>query len=161
MRESSDSQSSVEKSLGSKRRKFDPSVFLSDSVRDEEKSLAARRAEEAMGGDALLLEQAKAVRVFTVPAPPGLGMLNVVGIVFGNSSKQAFWGLSSQADRLSRAYEAALLNLKYDAATKGANAVVGVSFALNNSTGSSAALAGSSEAVMLIGTAVRVEDIVD
>jgi uncharacterized protein YbjQ (UPF0145 family) len=41
----------------------------------------------------------------------------------------------------------------------GANAVVGVSFALNNSTGSSAVgIAGSSEAVMLIGTAIKLAD---
>lgn len=106
--------------------------------------------------EAELLRRAEVVQVFTVQSPAGLIVEKTFGIVFGNSSKQAFWGLSTQADRLSRAYDAALLNLKYDAAMLGANAVVGVSFALNNSTGSSAVgIAGSSEAVMLIGTAVR------
>lgn len=106
-----------------------------------------------------LLRRADGVRVFTVHAPVGLNIEEVFGIVFGNSSKQAFWGLSTQADRLSRAYDAALLNLKYGAVLLGANAVVGVTFALNNSTGSSAVgIAGSSEAVMLIGTAVRIQE---
>jgi uncharacterized protein YbjQ (UPF0145 family) len=77
-------------------------------------------------------------------------------MVFGTSSKQAFWGLSTQADRLSRAYQAALRNIKYEAALLGADSVYGITFALNNSTGSSASrIAGSSEAVMLLGTAVK------
>ena len=101
------------------------------------------------------LESSKSVQVFTTLSPTGLQIEAQLGLVFGNSSKQAFWGLSTQANRLSRAYEAALINLKYDAALLGANAVVGVSFALNNSTGSGNKLiAGSSEAVMLLGTAV-------
>lgn len=109
--------------------------------------------------DSELLRRAKSVQVFTVDSPSGISVAKTFGIVFGNSSKQAFWGLSTQADRLSRAYDAALLNLKYDAAELGANAVVGVTFALNNSTGSGAAvIAGSSEAVMLIGTAVMVTE---
>lgn len=113
----------------------------------------------AKEAEADLLKQAEAVQVFTVQTPVGMIVQETFGIVFGNSSKQAFWGLSTQADRLSRAYDAALLNLKYDAAMLGANAVVGVSFALNNSTGSSAVgIAGSSEAVMLIGTAIKLAD---
>lgn len=103
-----------------------------------------------------LLAKAKAVRCFTTPLPAGTAIKQELGLVFGTSSKQAFWGLSTQADRLARAYEAALGNLCYDAASKGANAVVGITFALNNSTGSSAAIAGSSEAVMLLGTAVEI-----
>lgn len=101
------------------------------------------------------LESSKSVQVFTTLSPTGLQIEAQLGLVFGNSSKQAFWGLSTQANRLSRAYEAALINLKYGAALLGPNAVVGVSFALNNSTGSGNKLiAGSSEAVMLLGTAV-------
>ncbi len=122
-------------------------TFFQEELRDS----SAKEAEEE------LLELAAAVKVFTVHAPVGMQIEKTFGIVFGNSSKQAFWGLSTQADRLSRAYEAALLNLKYDGALMGANAVVGVTFALNNSTGSSAVgIAGSSEAVMLIGTAVKI-----
>jgi uncharacterized protein YbjQ (UPF0145 family) len=98
---------------------------------------------------------AKELQVFTTENPRSIQVESEVGIVFGNSSVQAFWGFSTQANRLSRAYEAALANLKFNAKELGADAVVGVRFALNNSTGSSAALAGSSEAVMLLGTAVK------
>ena len=101
------------------------------------------------------MELAQNIACFTVEKPADLEIKESLGLVFGNSSKQAFWGLSTQANRLSRAYEAASANLKFDAAAMGANAVVGVRFALNNSTGSAAiGIAGSSEAVMLLGTAV-------
>jgi len=101
------------------------------------------------------VELAQNILCFTVENPADLEIKESIGLVFGNSSKQAFWGLSTQANRLSRAYEAALANLKFDAASMGATAVVGVRFALNNSTGSAAiGIAGSSEAVMLLGTAV-------
>lgn len=113
------------------------------------------KSREAAELRAEALESSKSVQVFTTLSPTGLQIEAQLGLLFGNSSKQAFWGLSTQANRLSRAYEAALINLKYDAALLGANAVVGVSFALNNSTGSGNKLiAGSSEAVMLLGTAV-------
>jgi uncharacterized protein YbjQ (UPF0145 family) len=102
-----------------------------------------------------MLKKAHAVECFTTDSVPGRSVSKSLGIAFGNSSKQAFWGLSTQANRLSRAYDAALLNLQYDAALKGANAVIGIQFALNNSTGSGTTwIAGSSEAVMLLGTAV-------
>lgn len=102
-----------------------------------------------------VLRDSEAVRCFTTSTPANLIIKQEVGLVFGTSSKQAFWGLSTQADRLTRAYDAALGNLRYDAAKLGANGVVGVSFALNNSAGSTQnLLAGSSEAVMLLGTAV-------
>ena len=102
--------------------------------------------------------RAKLVLCFTTPSSVTGTIKQEFGLVFGNSSKQAFWGLSTQADRLSRAYDAALSNLRYDAAALGANAVVGIQFALNNSTGSGAQIiTGSSEAVMLLGTAVTIE----
>jgi uncharacterized protein YbjQ (UPF0145 family) len=100
-------------------------------------------------------EKAQTIKVFTTLNPVSIEIDKELGIVFGNSSKLAFWGLSTQANRLSRAYEAALLNLKYDVAVMGGDAVIGVTFALNNSAGSSSGLpTGTSEAVMLIGTAV-------
>ena len=102
-----------------------------------------------------IAEKSVAVRCFTTDLPASGQVKGEHGLVFGTSSKQAFWGLSTQADRLTRAYDAALSNLKYEAAALGANAVVGIRFALNNSTGSGATLlTGSSEAVMLLGTAV-------
>ena len=101
-----------------------------------------------------IAERSLSVSCFTTDLPTVGLIKRELGLVFGTSSKQAFWGLSTQADRLTRAYYAALSNLQYEAAAVGANAVVGIRFALNNSTGSAAALAGSSEAVMLLGTAV-------
>lgn len=96
-----------------------------------------------------------AITLSTLPPPAAVDGLEELGLVFGASSKQA-WGLNSQADRLTQAYEAAAANLRIEAVRRGADAVYGVTFALNNSTGSNAELlAGGSEAVMLLGTAVR------
>lgn len=128
-------------------------VFL-----DYQTELANAREATFEAVDALtqeLLALAANVKCFTTEVPVGYEVESSIGLCFGNSSKQAFWGLSTQANRLSRAYEAALLNLTYDAASRGANGVVGIQFALNNSSGSgNAFLTGSSEAVMLVGTAV-------
>ena len=105
-----------------------------------------------------ILAKANDLPCFTVESAANVEVNEALGLVFGNSSKQAFWGLSTQANRLSRAYEAALINLRFDAASMGADAVVGVRFALNNSQGSAnQLLAGSSEAVMLLGTAVTLK----
>jgi uncharacterized protein YbjQ (UPF0145 family) len=134
------------------------SSSLYDAMPEEEVERRRMRAEEE---DAALKEEimnrAKTMKVFTIQAPISVTVSEEIGLVFGNSSKQAFWGLSTQANRLSRAYEDALLGMKYDAATMGADAVLGVHFALNNSTGSSSKIAGSSEAVMLLGTAVKLK----
>lgn len=103
-----------------------------------------------------LLKKAEGLSTHTLPAPEQGQEFEIIGMVFGTSSKQAFWGLSTQSDRLTRAYQAALSNLKYEAVLKDADAVVGINFALNNSTGSgNALLTGSSEAVMLLGTAIK------
>ena len=103
-----------------------------------------------------ILQLSKNVRCFTTDSPTAAKIIDEHGLVFGNSSKLAFWGLSTQADRLSRAYDAALANLRYDTAALGANGVVGIRFALNNSTGATL-IVGSSEAVMLLGTAVTIK----
>lgn len=102
-----------------------------------------------------VIEKAQRLPIFTTNSPMSLGQYVEVGLVFGTSSKVAFWGLSKQSDRLTSAYQVALANLRFEAASLGADAVVGVTFALNNSTGSAAVLGGSSEAVMLLGTAVK------
>ena len=130
---------------------------LSQAVAEAEAFAKAEQEAEAKESfKREVMEKSKTMPVFTVMEPRSVNVVSELGLVFGNSSKQAFWGLSTQANRLSRAYEAALINLKYDAAVMGADAVIGVHFALNNSTGSSAKLvAGSSEAVMLLGTAVK------
>jgi len=102
-------------------------------------------------------KKSQSVRCFTTDSPAAGSIQDELGLIFGTSSKLAFSGLSTQADRLTRAYDGALANLRYEAAALGANAVVGVRFALNNSSGSSA-FAGSSEAVMLLGTAVVIQE---
>ncbi len=106
-----------------------------------------------------IVQRAQAMEVSTTNSlSENVGFVTL-GLVFGTSSKQAFWGLSTQADRLTRAYDVALANLKFEAAGLGADAVIAITFALNNSTGSgNALLTGSSEAVMLLGTAVRRSD---
>jgi uncharacterized protein YbjQ (UPF0145 family) len=130
-------------------------MTICDSCLSAFPAAMAAEQDEEFGLRAAVLEQSKSVRCFTTDIPVDGTIQKEVGLVFGTSSKQAFWGLSSQADRLTRAYDAALSNLQYEAATLGGNAVVGIRFALNNSTGSGATLlAGSSEAVMLLGTAV-------
>jgi uncharacterized protein YbjQ (UPF0145 family) len=109
--------------------------------------------EKALQKEALI--KSENISVNTMATPSDTRKFEVLGLVFGTSSKLAFWGLSTQADRLTRAYSAALASLKYEAALLGADAVLGVNFALNNSTGSAVLNTGSSEAVMLLGTAVR------
>jgi uncharacterized protein YbjQ (UPF0145 family) len=115
---------------------------------------AAKQAErDAINQD--LLTKSSKLFLSTSSSPELDYKVETIGLVFGTSSKVAFWGLSTQADRLERAYSAALANIKYEAIVLGADGVLGVQFALNNSTGSSATLGGSSEAVMLLGTAFR------
>ncbi len=117
----------------------------------------AKVAEEELRVE--LLYKAERMLVSTLDSVPEGQVIQSLGLVFGNSSKQAFWGFSTQANRLSRAYDAALINMKYEAASIGADAVVAVKFALNNSSGSAnKLLTGSSEAVMLLGTAVKFKE---
>ena len=116
---------------------------------------AAKRAEEeALNQE--FLEKSSKLHISTAQVSVLDNKIEILGLVFGTSSKQAFWGLSTQSDRLERAYSAALSNLKYDAVAMNADGVLGIQFALNNSTGSgNQLLTGSSEAVMLLGTAFR------
>ena len=102
----------------------------------------ASQNDEEFGLNAATLKQSKSVQCFTTDNPATGVIQKELGLIFGASSKLAFWGLSTQADRLTRAYEAALSDLRYEAAVAGANAVIGIRFALNNSTGSGAAGGG-------------------
>jgi uncharacterized protein YbjQ (UPF0145 family) len=129
-----------------------------------EECVVTVREEETAGSISLelekLFEDSKSVECFSVDAPPNRNVVSTHGIVFGVSSKQAFWGLSTQSNRLTRAFEVALVDLKVETVSAGGNAVIGISFALNNSTGSAAmGITGSSEAVMLIGTAVTLDNV--
>ncbi len=109
-----------------------------------------------------IVKRADQVRCFTTAVPSGIKVLKEHGLVLGSSSKQAFWGLTTQSDRLTRAYDAALAALRYSAASSGANVIYGITIAVNNSTGSAASLlAGSSEAVILLGNAAEAIDEAD
>lgn len=77
----------------------------------------------------------------------------VLGIVYGTSSKMAL-GWNKQSTRLELATTSAMLDIQSKARSMGANAIVGISVALNSSQGASAVGGGSSDAVLIIGTAV-------
>lgn len=100
-------------------------------------------------------ERIEKIKLFTIENLVGHRVKEELGLVSGSSSKLAIWGISRQAKRIESAYEIALFNLKYEAALMGADAIIGLKFALNNSTGSAVNIVGSSEAIMLIGTAVK------
>jgi uncharacterized protein YbjQ (UPF0145 family) len=89
----------------------------------------------------------------TLTGPPDIEVEKTLGIVFGSSSRIA-WGFNKQADRLSAAMEAAIFDLEDQVLARGGNAAIGVSFALNSSTGGASNILGASEGVMVLGTAV-------
>ena len=94
-----------------------------------------------------------AMPMTTLHTRPGRHITESRGLVFGSSSRVA-WGLNKQSDRLTYAMSAALLDLENSAQALKATAVVGVTFALNSSAGSSVNILGSSEGVLVMGTAV-------
>lgn len=88
---------------------------------------------------------------------PGVSIVEILDVIFATTSSIAL-GLNKQSTRLERVMDTAMLELKIQAEMLGADAVVGLQFALNNSEGAGALvgnLGGSSEAVLLMGTAVR------
>ena len=121
---------------------------------DNMRAMAEQHGELAGALDKIT-RAAELVKCFTVENPFGIEIQTMHGLVMGNSSKIAWSGLNSQATRLTIAYDGALQNLRYEAASMGANAIVGIRVAVNNSSGSSANL-GSSEAVVLLGTAITI-----
>ena len=90
----------------------------------------------------------------TLPSLPGREIAEDFGLVFGTSSKMAL-GLNKQSTRIELALDAAIKDMKVRAKLKGADAVLGVQFALNNSQGSLATAGGSSEGVCVMGSAVK------
>lgn len=97
------------------------------------------------------------MKLYTVDSLVSKKVVEELGLVYGSSSKHALL-LQKQSERLTSAYEVAVMNLKVEAAELGADAVIGVRFALNNSEGASSTFFGSSEAIVIIGTAVRLEE---
>ena len=88
---------------------------------------------------------------------PGRKIKKVIRIIVASSSQIA--GLNRQATRLYKTAESSLIALENIALAVGANAVVGVTFSANSSQGGSAALFGSSDAVIAMGTAVLLEEL--
>jgi uncharacterized protein YbjQ (UPF0145 family) len=97
------------------------------------------------------------VLMSTTPDIPGRKIKKVIRIIFASSSEIA--GFNKQATRLQKTAEASLIALEQIASGHGADAVVGITFSANSSQGGSAALFGSSDAVIAMGTAVLLEDL--
>jgi uncharacterized protein YbjQ (UPF0145 family) len=90
----------------------------------------------------------------TVADNPGVSISEVLGLVYATSSKMAL-GTNKQSTRLSLAIDDALVSLEERTVAMGGNAVIGLSIALNSSQGGTASW-GSSDGVMVSGTAVKV-----
>jgi len=103
-----------------------------------------------------LAERTPKIFMSTTVHNPDVRVRQTVGLVYGSSSKIA-WGFNKQSDRLTAAMNAALLDLEQNALARRANAVVGITFAANSSVGSSATLLGSSEGIIVAGTAIILE----
>lgn len=89
---------------------------------------------------------------------PNLTIEKVIGIVFGTSSKMAL-GLNKQSTRLEMATNSAMLDAQAKAKLLGATAIVGLTVSLNSSQGASATGGGSSDGVLVFGTAVIAKNI--
>jgi uncharacterized protein YbjQ (UPF0145 family) len=89
----------------------------------------------------------------TLQADPSVTVVKSLGLVIGTSSRFA-WGFNRQAARLQDALLWALLEVQANARQLGADAVIGLHVALNNSQGS-VVNAGSSEGVVVTGTAIK------
>jgi uncharacterized protein YbjQ (UPF0145 family) len=98
------------------------------------------------------------VLIVTTPEVPGHRILRVHGPLFAAQSQWAS-GMTKQKARLTGTMAGALDDLGQQARSRGANAVVGLSMAANSSQGSSSAFLGSSDAIILMGTAVTVTPI--
>jgi uncharacterized protein YbjQ (UPF0145 family) len=91
----------------------------------------------------------------TVAENPGVSISEVLGLVYATSSKMAL-GTNRQSTRLSLAIDDALVSLEERTIAMGGNAVIGLSIALNSSQGGTASW-GSSDGVMVSGTAVKLQ----
>lgn len=88
---------------------------------------------------------------------PGRKIKKILRIVFASSSEMA--GLNRQETRLRKTAESALIGLEKQALEIGANAIIGITVSANSSQGGSSTFAGSSDAVLALGTAVLLEDL--
>ena len=94
----------------------------------------------------------------TLDSVPGMKVVKSLGLVYATSSRIAWSGINTQANRLENAMNAALIGIQLEAEGRKANAILGLSVGVNSSQGASAALMGSSEGILVVGTAVVLEE---
>lgn len=95
------------------------------------------------------------VLLATSPELADHDIVRTIGLVYSARSHTK-WKANTQRDRLLIALDGAMARLRESAAEVGANAVVSVAIAANSSEGGSAVFGGSSDAIVLLGTAVWV-----
>lgn len=146
---------------------FSNDAFVVDAVlaNPNTPTWAVRRVRSSRGldpdsGDKATTKTSDRIRrgplVTTTPTIPGYDIVDVLGLVSATSSNVAL-GLNRQATRLDKAVAGAANSLIAEARQMGANAVIGLTLAINSSEGGSAAFGGSSEGAVLLGTAVFVK----
>jgi len=100
-------------------------------------------------------EYNRSIPISTTDNIPGKIVKEYKGIVYASSSELA--GYQKQQTRIVRNVENVLAELEIQAIKIGANAVIGVQIAANNSTGMALNILGSSDSITLIATAVIIE----
>ena len=93
--------------------------------------------------------------ISTISTIPGKNIIEYKGLVYSSISEVA--GLQKQQTRLQRSIEVAFQEIDEQAFKIGANAIVGLFVAINNSTGAAINVMGSSDAVTVLGTAVVID----
>lgn len=93
--------------------------------------------------------------VTTLHFLPGHKITASHGVVYASMSHTA-WKANTQKKRLTTAFDGALDLLLEQAHARRANAIVGLQFAANSSEGGSAVFGGSSDAIIVMGSAVTV-----
>lgn len=111
---------------------------------------SAATAAQAVGalGDYLMIT--------TLDFLPGYEMTRTLGVVSATMSHTA-WKANTQKARLATAFDGAMELLWRNAKIRGANSIVGLQMAANSSEGGSAVFGGSSDGVVLMGTAALME----
>ena len=100
-------------------------------------------------------EYNRSIPISTTDSIPGKIIKDYKGIVYASSSELA--GYQKQQTRIVRNVQNVLNELEIQAKKLGANAVIGVNIAANNSTGMALNILGSSDSITLIATAVVIE----
>ncbi len=93
--------------------------------------------------------------ITTLQTLPGHRITASHGVVYASMSHTK-WKANTQKKRLTTAFDGALALLLEEAHGRQANAIVGLQFAANSSEGGTAVLGGSSDAIIVMGSAVTV-----